>query len=304
MPPESSVLTPPAAAIAPPAGTQIPGTTPPGLQAGNAPTAPAAPAGGSWFPEAHKGFMETKGNPDPATFVESYINLEKLVGADPKSILRIPKEGDADAQAKFYNALGRPETADKYTAFDALKDDPLAKAMAPVAHELGLTDKQWQGLQAKLMEQTAAMQTAGATQSAAEEKAANAKRMDALKADVGADKMAEFTEHAHRAVRTAVPETYKDPGTGETLNRDQINARIEAALGPDLALRIFSTLGKFQAEDASVHGGPASGIMGRDAAQARIAQLQSDKAWGQRYISGGVAERAELDRLNMIVAAG
>jgi GH24 family phage-related lysozyme (muramidase) len=249
--------------------------------------------------------MEGKGNPDPATFVESYINLEKLVGADPKSILRVPKEGDAEATAKFYNSLGRPETVDKYTPVEALKNDPLAKAMAPVAYELGLTDKQWSGLQAKLVENTAALTKAGDTASAGELAAQQTKRMEALADDIGKDKMPEFVEDARRAVRTAVPEAYKDPATGREWTRDQINEELESVLGKDLALRIFSTLGKFQAEDKSISGtSPASGVMTPEAAQERWNALQRDTVWVKGYLSGGLDQRREAEKLALIIAAG
>jgi hypothetical protein len=297
MPPDAaaaSILsTPPTPAPAAPAAAPAPAP-------GGTPPAAVAP----WFPDTHKGFMESKGNPDAATFVESYINLEKLVGADPKTILRMPKDGDAESTAKFYTALGRPEKPEGYTKIDALKDDPLDAAMTPIAHELGLTDKQWSGLRTKLIEHTVALNKTNGEVFAGEFAAQQKKRMEALTLEVGAEKMPQFVEDARRAVRTAIPDTYKDPATGTILTREEINTEIEGALGRDLSLRIFSTLGKFQAEDKTITGAqPASGIMTPEAAQDRWNVLQKDEGWRKRYIAGGVDERREADRIAEILAS-
>jgi hypothetical protein len=176
--------------------------------------------------------------------------------------------------------------------------------MTPIAHELGLTDKQWSGLRTKLIEHTVALNKTNGEAFAGEFAAQQKKRMEALTIEVGAEKMPQFVEDARRAVRTAIPDTYKDPATGTILTREEINTEIEGALGRDLALRIFSTLGKFQAEDKTITGAqPASGIMTPEAAQDRWNVLQKDEGWRKRYIAGGVDERREADRIAEILAS-
>lgn len=273
MPPEQQSV------LSTPASTTAATTTTTAAAATTAATSP-------WHSDEHKGIVETKAWGKPDDVIAGYANLEKLVGGDPKTLVRIPKADDAEGQAKFYNQMGRPETVDKYTPVEALKDDALAKAMAPDAHALGLTDKQWTGLQAKLMERTAELLKGNETKTLEQDNAAQAKRLDALKSSEG-DKFVGLEEDARRAMRTAVPDSYKDPATGETLTSDQINKRIEDAIGVDLALRIFGTLGKFQAEDRTVDGmHPASGVMSVAAAQAEWDRLRADQGWFKRYMEG------------------
>jgi hypothetical protein len=267
------------------------------------PAAAPAAAAASWYPEQFKGFMETKGNPDPAAFVESYVNLEKLVGADPKTVLRMPKEGDVDAWGQFYGKLGRPESADKYTPIEALKDDPLAKDFDGVFHGLGLSEKQRTGILTTLLEKTAALNKENDTKFVETETVNQKKRMEALTSEQG-DAMAQFTEDARRAARTAVPDEYKDPATGKVWTKDEINRTIEQAVGVDLALRIFSTLGKFQAEDKSESGiTPSSGVLSGEQAEMRWNQLRNDRTWFDRYMAGDVEARREKERLDIAMAS-
>lgn len=64
-------------------------------------------------------FIQNKGwQDDPLRVVEGYRNAEKLVGADPKSIVKLPREGDADGWNEVWTRLGAPESADGYE-FDA-----------------------------------------------------------------------------------------------------------------------------------------------------------------------------------------
>lgn len=108
----------------------------------------------AWLPGADTdtvAYVGSKGwdksaNPAEAIF-NSYRNLEKLWGAD-KAGNTVMLPGDtADQKTKdtFFNRLGRPETADKYS----LKPDQVtgmpketAESLLKLAHEQGLTDKQ------------------------------------------------------------------------------------------------------------------------------------------------------------------
>lgn len=299
MPPDTTVLgappaTPPAT---PPSGSQPPGTTPPA-------TPPAATPPASWFGERHKGLVETKGWKDVDSALDSYANLEKLVGGDVKTLTRIPKDAnDKDGWASLWNKLGRPEKADGYAIPDALKADPLVKFLAPIAHEQGFTAGQFATFIEKahgwLTEQHKATTEAAAKQN--DEK--QGKRIEALSKELG-DKWPAFREDAQRAARVAIPETFKD-ADGKEWTRAEIGEAIEDAIGADLATRIFSTLGQYHAEDASVPGGaPARGVHGYQAAVIRKGQLMNDKGWVQRWNSGDVQARDEMTKLDTVIAAG
>lgn len=80
---------------------------------------------------------------------KSYINLETQFGADK---IIVPKEGDAEGWGKAYDKLGRPPDASKYE-FKAVEmpagmeyDKALEDKFRPVAHALGLNQKQAQGM--------------------------------------------------------------------------------------------------------------------------------------------------------------
>lgn len=106
------------------------------------------------IPEGIRGeayFKDVKTTADLATRA---FHQAKLVGLDKSVVLRLPATpDDADGWNGVYNQLGRPESADKY-ALEAPKDLPeglaidpeLQKAFAGTAHQLGLSQRQVEGL--------------------------------------------------------------------------------------------------------------------------------------------------------------
>lgn len=131
--------------LAPPQDNAAPPIAPP------APP-PVTPPAADWraaLPE------DVKASPTLAKFTtieglaKSYVNLEKQFGADK---IIIPKEGDAEGWAKAYDALGRPKEPSAYD-FKPVQlpegmqyDTALEDKFRPVAHNLGLTQKQAQGM--------------------------------------------------------------------------------------------------------------------------------------------------------------
>lgn len=91
----------------------------------------------------------------------AYQNAEKLIGGDPKLLLRLPAEGDAEAQGSMWNKLGRPEKAEGYKLGEELKADPAVAAFLPAAWAAGLTQGQVEGV-LKWSGEMAAKQTADA----------------------------------------------------------------------------------------------------------------------------------------------
>jgi len=73
--------------------------------------------------------------------IASHRSLEKLIGVDPKSVVRIPKAGDLEGQNAFYKQLGRPDTADKYDLGEGL-DPAYAGAAKEFFHKAGLSNEQ------------------------------------------------------------------------------------------------------------------------------------------------------------------
>ena len=79
---------------------------------------------------------------------KSYINATKMIGQDK---LVIPNNNSTDDQwSEVYSKLGRPESADKY-ALDVNSevvnlDEGAIKSFTENAHQLGLNNKQAQGI--------------------------------------------------------------------------------------------------------------------------------------------------------------
>lgn len=116
---------------------------------------------------------------------KSYVNLESQLGADK---IVIPKDGDADGWAKAFDALGRPKEAAAYD-FKTLElpagmeyDKGLEDKFRPVAHNLGLSQKQAQGMRDWFAAQQGEAFT-GATQQHAQEREA---ATNELKRELGA----------------------------------------------------------------------------------------------------------------------
>ena len=116
------------------------------------PVTPAAPTG-DWrdgLPDdlrASKGLEKFK---DKAALATSYLELERKIGA--KGLI-IPKpDAPQEEVDAFFNALGRPETPEKYEVEfpadypEVLKNDERVGEFRGVAHKLGLSAEQVKGV--------------------------------------------------------------------------------------------------------------------------------------------------------------
>lgn len=100
---------------------------------------------------ATKAWAEAKGlqNGNFENVVNSYHNLEKMVGADRagRTVTLLNDTSTDTERSEFYNKLGRPENAENYSiALPEGVDDTRLVMMRNKAHELGITDSQFQGL--------------------------------------------------------------------------------------------------------------------------------------------------------------
>ena len=97
---------------------------------------------------------EFRNDPNISKFTEidalakSYINATRMIGQDK---VAIPNENSTDDQwQEVYGKLGRPESADKYQlevqSETAPLDEGAIKQFAENAHQLGLNNKQAQGI--------------------------------------------------------------------------------------------------------------------------------------------------------------
>ena len=249
-----------------------------------------APPDLSWLDalgEDGKGFAANKAWKTPGDMLESYRNLEKLVGRKGRDI---PEADDAEGWSKFYNELGRPETADGYK-FD-LPDEynpELVKFYQDAAHKAGLTKKQADAFLTDYLDFEHAAREEYAKQ--------NASRVDMAKAELRREWGAKFDENLNVALRGA---------NALGLSPDERIA-LEESMGQAKAARLFERVGRaLCSEDGTPNtpGNSGFGVRTPAAAQARIDELLSRPDYQQAYLNGDKVKAAEIQALYAQVAAG
>lgn len=250
----------------------------------------AAPVDGavSWtdgFNDEMKGYIETKGFADAGALAESYQNLEKLRGVPAEQLLTLPADmSDLEAMSPVYTKLGRPEAAEGYTNVlgDSFNGD-VFKSIAETAHQLGLGDGQFQGLQQIMQDQSIQMKEQMDADSAAS--------FDAWKAE----KPEDFNNSARLLANLGMDE-----------------AGVEGVLSGDKTA-MYDMLAKIAArssEGDAVHGEqPKSEGFGMSpaAAKAKVRELMADKTFMDSYTSDNkMVRQPAIDRMSKLqeLAAG
>ena len=99
-----------------------------------------------------KAWAESKGlqNGNFENVLGSYHNLEKLMGADKagRTVTLLGDDATPEQRDEFYTKLGRPENASDYSVAlpEGTTDDKRLVMMRNKAHELGISDAQFNGL--------------------------------------------------------------------------------------------------------------------------------------------------------------
>jgi hypothetical protein len=249
-----------------------------GAGGGTAGTAAAAPppAFAESLPEDIRGEAVFKDIKDLGALAKGYVHAQRLIGADPSTVLRLPgADADQAAWDGVYAKLGRPEAADKY-AFSDVKlpeglavDDGLKTGFQKVAHQAGLNMKQadalyqwWNAIQAERF-------TAAGAQTVQQQTAA----IDGLRKEWGQA----FDQNVALAQQAVAH-----------YGGDKLRSELEGTgLGnnPELA-RIFAKLGRNLQEDGLIgKGGTGGGVNSPGEAQQQISALQQDQAFMKSYLS-------------------
>lgn len=235
-----------------------------------------------------KGLIEVKGWKGPKDAIDSYRNLERLVGSE--RIAKPKDENDKAGWDKVFNALGRPDNADGYKIAPAEGADPaFAKTMAEAFHEAGLSLKQAQLLAGKYQEFATGV-TAEAQQAA---DAKSEQEMTAFRNELGA-KYDETIEAIRRVVKA------------DGLTPDELTA-VEMALGTGRFLRVFAKRAGEVLEDKGPEGTLRPSMTLTPAgAKAKIAELQRDDSFMKKYMNEDPMVRkdaiAEMERLHKLAA--
>lgn len=269
----------------------------PGAAAPVAAPAPAAPAPApAWYDgfqnaEA-KAWAQATGLPDAERAVEKAWNLEKLLGADRagRTIVLPADPADTKAWESIYAKLGRPDTPDGYKIAAPDGSDPgFAKKASEWFHKRGLAPSQAQGLAEDWGQFVAEQKTAVD----AAEQAALRSEHEALAAEWGtgpaADAQREYAKRA--AVKLGLDEA-------------SITA-LEKVAGFSKTLKALAKVGQMTGEPEAVGMGEGAQqfAMTPGAAKAQKARLMADKEWGAKYMNGDHQARAEMAKLDEIIAA-
>jgi len=247
------------------------------------------PATAEWtasFNDDLKGYVHNKGFKDPGAVLESYRNLEKLIGAPKERIVKLPEKADDPAWAEVYDRLGRPKDAKEYTikAPEGLGEDKQFVDWAKGKfHELGLTRQQGEKLSQSWNEYVAT-QMNGASEA---NQQASKEAEQALKKEWGAA----FEQNLNVVDRAA-----KQFGL-----EDKHLLALRQALGPAEAAKLVLKIGQGIGEDTFVAGETRASSFGAlTPAQAvnRIGALRQDPDFVRRYTGGDSNAKAEMERLH------
>ena len=259
-----------------------PQPTPPIAEPPAAPTpeVPIATPETSWrdvLPAEHRDHPTLTTLADVPALAKSYLHAQEKISQ--KGVV-LPKPGDDEDRARFYNELGRPETADGYDlgdfrAPDGLPWQPeLVSQMLPKLHALGLNQAQANGLIRAYAEMQSENFSASQSQMAL--------GVETLKQTLAQEYGAAFPEKfelAKRALRSAAGDGYVDL------------AELKLADGSNLGdhprfVRAFIKVGESVGEHifhGSEEGGETSFSKTPEIAKKELDDLLMDKGWNEAW---------------------
>lgn len=213
---------------------------------------------------------------DVENLARSYVNAQRLIGADKVPLPVNPTEEDLD---NIYSRLGRPKTADEYQidVDGNVVTEDMAKAYADVAHKLRLTPDQANGI----MEYYRSMASQASSMSAEAEAQQRNQTEMALRKEWGDDFDARIEDAGNIA---------KQFGSNELLEM-QLADGTKVGNHPDF-IKAFAKMAEFRqsvTSEDTVSDAPSSRVMTRRAAQQEIDAIMNDKShayWDRKNIVG------------------
>lgn len=241
-----------------------------------------APDWTSTLNEDMKGFVQTKGFQGPDAVIESYRNLEKLVGVPQDQIIKLPKDNDPEVMSGVWKRLGRPDSPDGYKLPIPEGDSgEFAKTISPILHKANLTDRQAETLATEWN----TMQAEAEKTQKLEYETRITEETDALKKEWGA---------AYNDKIQVGKEAMKQFG----IEAEVIDA-LESQIGFSKVLKVMSNIGAKLGESEFVRGdADFSGRMTPAQAKAEIAIRKTDAQFVSRYNDGDKEARQEMENLH------
>lgn len=251
-----------------------------GTPAAAAPPAAAPPAtppqatGTEWtsgLSDDLKGFVQTKGFQAPKDVIESFRNLEKLMGVPQERIVKLPDNMDGPEARAIWERLGAPKDAKEYNLEvpPEIGDKALAEWAAGEFHKLGMPRKMAEGFIKAWNEKMVGTHKANQEAHTLAIKQAG----DALQKEWGAafEQNKNIADAAARKLE---------------MSKDEI-AGLTAALGPEKTMKALYKLGLATGEHSFIMGQPAAtGVMTPEQARHRIKELTTDRDFVGRLTRG------------------
>jgi len=254
---------------------------------GDAPAeAPKSPAWTEGLPDDLRGYAENKRWSDPAAALKSYQELEKVIGAPPERVLKLPGDDSPEAWDGVYKRLGRPDSADGYE-FEGGPVEGIIDMTPQIrewAHEAGLSQKQAAKIHAKYNEQVTAM-LGQIDEQTAQVQAAD---LATLRKEWGST----YGENIDAGKRAKAAFDLDDSAV----------AKLEEALGTAPTLKLMAKIGRALGEHrvSSEDRGTNAQPFGRTPAASmdRIKTLMTDKAFTERLKNKEPAAMREWTQLH------
>jgi len=240
------------------------------------------PQNDSWhssYSEDFRGLLDKKGLSDLSqqeateSLAKSYTNLESMRNIPSENLYNVSSDMSDESREKLYTAMGRPESADKYSYKTLETDHPeLVETFKSISHELGMSDKQVAGLIPALNGKI--VEIAGSQN--AEIQAKNNEGLAALQKEWGGA----WEQNKNMAVRAA-----EHFGITEEMQKAIVSSGNSAGF-----IKALNQMGGLMAEGAMAgmspqSGSAAMGVMTPEAAQSEISKRTSDKDFMARYHS-------------------
>lgn len=290
------------------------GAAPPPSSAPNGASGTPAPGGsfGSGIPNAGasaadwtsslnpeiKGYVQAKGFKDVGAIADSYRNLEKLLGAGPDKLLKLPEKADAPEWNDIYSKLGKPADKSSYKipiGDGETEDKEFTDFVRTTFHEANLTSEQAERVATKWSEFTRSRVDTATKESQSTILMKQQQEKTALQNEWGKafEQNVNIGREAARAFGVA-PEMID---------------KLESAMGFQNVMKFMHSIGsKLGHEGKFVEGVNQNqngfGALTPDVARNKIAELKADKEFVGRMWNGDTKAKAEWNRLHEFAFPG
>jgi len=251
----------------------------------NGPSVYQVPAWANGLSDELKGYIHQKGFKDPGSVVDSYRNMEKLLGVPQERIVKLPVKDDDPAWNEVYEKLGRPKSAKEYQI--ELPNDQTDSGFIDWAkntfHELGISKMAGEKLVGRWNQYVSDQQKNLIEQHNEHLK----KESESLHKEWGLafDKYKSIAENAARTFG---------------IDRETI-LKLEEGMGPAKTMKFLHAVGS-RLSEAQFHSGNSNGtfsdVMPPDVARGKLQALRNDSDFVQRYANGDLRAINELENLN------